>query len=182
MDRRECRKTSLATLATFVAPDLEDKNHERSLAWTFLQKYGDSEQVRRSFSNQLLDRIWVGFDGSAFNRKRQKYLKLKENANRERDANVLNWIDEYAEQLLKRLRCISFGKKKSSSEPCPPLCLSQFKLDRELCHLVQISDPRKTYFQQYHSQSRFSIGVPSRGLCVMPRPRIVEGPVRDRGI
>jgi hypothetical protein len=35
--------------------------------------------------------------------KRQKLLKLKENANRELDVNVLNWIDGYAEQLLKEI-------------------------------------------------------------------------------
>jgi hypothetical protein len=89
--------------ATFVAPDLEDKNHERSLAWTFLQKYGDSEQVRRSFSTNYSTEFGWGSMAQRLIEKRQKLLKLKENANRERDANVLNWIDEYAEQLLKEI-------------------------------------------------------------------------------
>lgn len=85
-------------LATFVPPYLFHSEEKICLAREMLVRYGKREDVRRNFSANYSTEGWMGPASVHYTAKKNELLEFKR---KERNANVVKWIEEYIETLEK---------------------------------------------------------------------------------
>ena len=87
-------------LASFVPKTLFDKEGKVCLAREVLARYGDRENVRRSFSANYSTEGWSGPESLHHQERKQQLLAFKEG---ESNRNVIRWIDDYVQALDRQI-------------------------------------------------------------------------------
>lgn len=98
-------------LATFVPPYLFHSKEKICLAREMLVRYGKREDVRGNFSANYSTEGWTGSAIVHYKARKNELLEFKR---KERNANVVKWIEEYLETLE---RDIERAKMMGEREP-----------------------------------------------------------------
>ena len=75
----------------------------------FLIRYGEREDVRRNLRANYSTEMWQGSLSLHSENKQQKLLRLKDGEDNE---NVKRWIDEFVEELEKRIEYAKIDEER----------------------------------------------------------------------
>jgi hypothetical protein len=97
--------------ATFVPPILFYSEDEICYARELLVRYGDREDVRENFSANYSTEGWKGSMSDHYLDKKKQLLELKK---REKNENVIRWINQYIERLEKDIKRAKLLEEKEN--------------------------------------------------------------------
>ena len=93
----------------FVPKTLSTEEWPTSLVRVVLVRYGEREDVRRNLRANYSTEVWQGPLSLHYKNKQQKLLRLKDG---EDNGNVKRWIDEFVEELERRIEHAKIGEER----------------------------------------------------------------------
>ena len=93
----------------FIPKTLSVEEWPTSLVRAFVVRYGEREDVRRNLRANYSTEVWRGPLSLHYEDKQQKLLRLKVEENNE---NVKRWIDEFVEELERRIEHAKINEER----------------------------------------------------------------------
>ena len=93
----------------FIPKTLSVEEWPTSLVRAFVVRYGEREDVRRNLRANYSTEVWQGPLSLHYENRQQQLLRLKEGENNE---NVKRWIDEFVEELERRIEHAKINEER----------------------------------------------------------------------